>query len=163
MAILYAVDEHKNKIPFDANIATAITVPMQLSDGSILFYDRGEQYGEYLLVNDEVVRQSEGVDDGTYNSQNWRYLICDSANLSERREWGPYGTDEGMTDFEYRYLGHGLPNTDALFSKYGSNSSYIWWLVQDKRNATGGKKWFVPSRDELDIVYQNKDTIVSAG
>lgn len=163
MAILYAFDEHKNKVAFNGDTDIPVTVPMQLPDGSILFYDRGEQYGEYLLINGEVERQSEGVDNGTYNSQNWRYLICDSANLSERRQWGPYGTDEGMTDAKYEDFGYGLPNTEALLSKYGGNSSYIWQLVQNKRNATGGKEWFVPSKDELNIVYQNKDTIVNAG
>ena len=163
MAILYAFDEHKNRVAFDgANIVVIepITVPMQLSDGSVLFYDRGEQYGEYLLVDGEIERQSEGVDDGTYNSQNWRYLICDSADLSELRQWGTFEINEG---FDGTAVGYGLPNTEAMITKYGSNSSYIWQLVQNKRNSTGGKKWFVPSKDELNIVYQNKDTIVSAG
>ena len=159
----FVFDEFKNKIDLDEVVGEPIVCPMQLPDGSILFYDRGEQYGEYLLVDGEVERQSEGVDNGTYDSQNWRYLICDSANLSERRQWGPYGTNEGMTDTKYEDFGYGLPNTEALLSKYGGNSSYIWQLVQNKRNATGGKKWFVPSKDELNIVYQNKDTIVNAG
>ena len=163
MAILYAFDEHKNKVAFDgANIVIIepITIPMQLPDGSILFYDRGEQYGEYLLVDGEIERQSEGVDNGTYNSQNWRYLICDSANLSESRGWGPNNTNERMTD---TYVGYGLPNTETLLSKYGNNSSYIWQLVKNKRNDTGGKKWFVPSKDELDIIHQNKKIITQNG
>lgn len=160
MPILYAFDEHKNKFAFNAEIAPV--VPMQLPDGSILFYDRGEQYGEYLLVDGEVKRQSEGVDDGTYNNQNWRYLICDSANLSEMKPWGPH-TDEGMTNVKYEDFGYGLPNTNTLLSRYGGNSSYIWQLVQNKRSNTGGKNWFVPSKDELNIIYQNKNTIVNAG
>lgn len=161
MATLYAFDEHKNKVAFDANIPKPVAVPMQLPDGSILFYDRGEQYGEYFLVNNEVVRQSEGVDDGTDDSQNWRYLICDSVNLSERKEWGLYDSNEGLT--EEIAVGYGLPNTEAMLLKYGSNSSYIWQLVQNKRNTTDGKKWFVPSKDELSIVYQNKDIITQNG
>ena len=89
MAILYAFDEHKNRIAFDGNTGAPVTVPMQLSDGSVLFYDRGEQYGEYLLVDGEIERQSEGVDDGTYNSQNWRYLICDQHDLDNGTfQWG---------------------------------------------------------------------------
>lgn len=145
-------------------IIKPVTVPMILPDGSVLFYDRGSNYGNYLIGNDGYpVRCDGAVDDGTASSDNWRYLICDSANLSEIKAWGPYNTDEGMTDAKYADLGYGLHNTEALLSKYGDNSSYIWQLVQNKRNATGEKKWFVPSKDELNIVYQNKDAIVSAG
>ena len=144
--------------------APAVPVPMALPDGSVLFYDRGEEYGEYHIGDDGYpVRDDGAVDNGSAESTYWRYLICDSTNLSERRQWGPSGTNEGMTDTKYEDFGYGLPNTEALLSKYGGNSSYIWQLVQNKRNATGGKKWFVPSKDELNIVYQNKDTIVNTG
>lgn len=66
-----------------------VTVPMALPDGSVLFYDRGASYGEYHI--DDIgypVRNDGAVDDGSAGSLNWRYLICDSANLSERRPWG---------------------------------------------------------------------------
>lgn len=138
-----------------------VTVPMALPDGSVIFYDRGASYGEYHIDDTGYpVRNDGSVDDGTAVSLNWRYLICDSANLSEMREWGPRGTDEGLTG---TIVGYGLPNTEAMLSKYSDNSTYLWQLVQNKRNATGGKKWFVPSKDELNIVYQNKGTIISAG
>lgn len=164
MAILYAFDEHKNRVGFDAKMPVSVTVPMKLPDDSILFYDRGASYGEYYIDDTGYPARYDGaVDDGSAGSLNWRYLICDSENLSERREWGPYGTDEGLSYPEYEDFGYGLPNTEALLSKYGDNSSYIWQLVQNKRNDAGGKKWFVPSKDELNIVYENKDTIVDAG
>lgn len=143
-----------------SGIVVPVTVPMALPDGSVLFYDRGTTYGEYCIGDDGYpVRLSDGVDDGSSESVNWRYLICDSANLTPDRSWGA-DTSEGLTSTA---IGVGLPNTEALLAKYSSNSSYIWQLVQNKRNATGGKKWFVPSKDELNIVYQNKDTIVNAG
>ena len=143
---------------------TPVTVPMALPDGSVLFYDRGSQYGEYSIGDDGYpVRLWSDEDDGSAESLNWRYLICDSENLSKRKEWGLYGTDEGLSYPEYEDFGYGLPNTEALLSKYGDSFSYIWQLVQNKRNDAGGKKWFVPSKDELNIVYENKDTIVDAG
>lgn len=164
MAILYAFDGHKNKVAFDGDTPIPPTVPMALPDGSILFYDRGSRYGEYY-INDTGYpkRIDDAVDDGSARSRNWRYLICDLANLSGTRQWGPSATDEGMSSTTYEDLGYGLPNTETMLSKYDSNSSYIWQLVQNKRNATGEKKWFVPSKDELDIIYQNKDSIVYAG
>lgn len=138
-----------------------LPVPMALPDGSVLFYDRGSEYGEYHIGNDGYpVRDDGATDDGSAESTNWRYLICDSANLSERRQWGTYGVNEGLT---LGAIGYGLPNTETLLSKYDGDSTCIWQLVQNKRDATGGKKWFVPSEDELNIVYQNKDTIVNAG
>lgn len=156
--LLYAFDKYKNKVVFNGDIS--IPIPMQLPDGSILFYDRGNEYGEYELdINNGLKRLDGAVDDGSAGSLNWRYLICDSANLSEDRAWGP-SKEEGTTNAT---VGAGLPNTETLLSKYSDNSSYIWQLVQNKRNATGGKKWFVPSKDEMNIVYQNKDTIVNAG
>lgn len=140
---------------------TPVTVPMALPDGSVLFYDRGSTYGEYSIGEDGYpVRLWSDEDDGSAESANWRYLICDSANLGELRQWGPRGVNEGLTDTA---VGYGLPNTETLLSKYGNNSSYIWQLVQNKRNATGDKKWFVPSKNELNIVYQNKDIIVTTG
>lgn len=161
MGILYAFDEHKNKFAFNADLV--VVVPMQLPDGSILFYDRGTSYGEYKFDDSGYPERIDGaVDNGSATSNNWRYLICDSANLS-KRQWGPYGTNEGMTNTIYQDFGYGLPNTNTLISKYGGNSSYIWQLVKNKRSNTGGKNWFVPSKDELNIIYQNKDVIINAG
>lgn len=140
----------------------SVTVPMALPDGSVLFYDRGTSYGEYKINDSGYPERIDGaVDDGSAESLNWRYLICGEQELDNgRKEWGRQNTSEGI---EETSVGYGLPNTEAMLPKYGGNSSYIWQLVQNKRNVTDGKKWFVPSRDELDIVYENKDIIVDAG
>lgn len=140
---------------------TPVTVPMALPDGSVLFYDRGMSYGEYCIGDDGYpARLSSGEDDGSVESTNWRYLICDSTELSEKRQWGASSTDEGITGTN---IGYGLPNTEIMLAKYSKNTTYIWQLVQNKRNDTDGKKWFVPCKDELNLVYQNKDIIVNAG
>ena len=138
-------------------IMKPVTVPMALPDGSVLFYDRGSQYGEYHIDDTGYpVREDSAGDDGSAGSANWRYLICDQANLSPDRQWGLYNTDEGLTGTA---IGVGLPNTEAMLSKYKDDTTYIWNLIQAKRDATDGKKWFLPSKDELNIVYQNKDII----
>ena len=159
MAILYAFDEHKNRVAFDGDTGTPVTVPMQLPDGSILFYDRGSAYGEYSAIGGNVVRISGGVDDGSAESLNWRYLICDKSDLEGTKEWGPYGTDEGLTGTT---LGYGLPNTNAMIAKYDTNMSHWWKLIKEKRDNTG-LKWFMPSKDELDMVYDNRTVITGQG
>lgn len=141
-----------------------VTVPMALPDGSVLFYDRGASYGEYHIDDTGYpVRDDDAIDDETAESQNWRYFICDLANLSERKQWGPYNISEGMTDTKYEDIGYGLPNTETMLLKYRDNITYLWNLIQARRDATGGKKWFLPSKDELNIVYQNKDIITQNG
>ena len=160
MKTLYAFDKYKNKVAF-FNADTSIPIPVQLPDGSILFYDRGTSFGEYIINDSGYPERIDGaVDDGSAGSLNWRYLICDSINTSETRGWGPSMTSEGITDTA---IGTGLFNTRDMLSKYSDDSSYIWQLVQNRRNTTGGKKWFVPSSKELYLVYQNKDIIVNAG
>lgn len=88
MAILYAFDEYKNKVAFDANIP--VVVPMKLPDGSILFYDRGSSYGDYKINDSGYPKRIDGaVDDGTATSTNWRYLICDQHDTSDKAlDWG---------------------------------------------------------------------------
>lgn len=137
-----------------------VTVPMALPDGSVLFYDRGEAYGEYHIGSDGYpVRNDGAVDDGTAESKNWRYLICDKSDLDGRKHWGPYGTLEGITN---SVIGAGLENTNHMIATYPSSDDYWWKSIVEKKDNTG-LNWFMPSRDELDLVYNNKDVITSNG
>ena len=141
--------------------AVPVTVPMALPDGSVLFYDRGTSYGEYK-INDSGYpeRIDDVVDDGSAESQNWRYLICDQHDLDDgTKQWGPLDTDEGLTDFA---IGVGLPNTDAMIAKYADNATYWWKLIKEKRDSTG-IDWFMPSRNELDMMYNNRTVITGQG
>ena len=139
-------------------------IPAVLPDGSILFYDRGSQYGSYIIDNDRYPCRVDGEkDDGSAESTYWRYLICDQHDLDNGTlGWGPYGTNEGMTDPKYEDMGYGLPNTNAMTAKYATNTSYWWKLIKEKRDSTG-LKWFMPSKDELNMIYDNRTVITGQG
>lgn len=139
---------------------TPVTVPMALPDGSVLFYDRGTSYGEYCIGDDGYpVRLSSGEDDGSVESTNWRYLICDKSDLEGKKPWRAYGTSEGITALG---IGAGLENTAHMTGKYGSDNTYFWYdiIVKDMES---GLMWFMPSKDELDILYDNRTIVTEQG
>ena len=140
---------------------TPVTVPMALPDGSVLFYDRGSRYGEYSIGDDGYpVRLWSDEDDGSAESTNWRYLICDQNDLDNTRKvWGPIGVSEGLTGTA---IGVGLPNTEAMLAKYADNADYWWKLIKEKRDSTG-LKWFMPSKNELNLIYENRTVITGQG
>lgn len=139
---------------------TDISVPLALPDGSVLFYDRGEEYGRYIIGTDGYpVRIDAAVDDGTAESVNWRYLVCEKNDLPEAKEWGPFGVSEGVID---PHIGAGLPNTNRMIEKYEAVDTYFWKDIEEKRKATGFS-WFMPSRDELYLIKEYEDDILECG
>lgn len=138
----------------------SITVPMALPDGSVLFYDRGEEYGAYHLNDDGYpARDDDNVDDGSRWSEYWRYLICDKSDLSLPKLWGPYNVSELTT---VSNVGFGLAQTDDMVEKYFDNDSYHWKFIKEKRLNTGFN-WFMPTISELKLVYDNRASILEMG
>ena len=146
---------------YEVKVPVPVTAPMTLPDGSVLFYDRGTSYGEYKINDSGYPERTDGaVDDGSAESQNWRYLICDQHDLDDGTfQWGHYGTSEGLTGTA---IGVGLPNTEAMITKYGDDDTYWWKLIKEKRDSTG-LDWFMPSKDELDMMYDNRTVITGQG
>ena len=141
------------------DVKESISVPMMLPDGSILFYDRGASYGTYHFGDDGFpVRDDGAVDDGTAESENWRYLICEKDNLENSKEWGPDNSLESTKSG----IGYGLPNTDTLIAKYADYDFLGWGLIKARRDETG-LDWFLPSLDELEILIDNRTKIISCG
>ena len=150
---------------------TSVPLGSVLSDGSVVIYDRGSTYGDYNLTSGVLTRLSDGVDDESASSNNWRFLIADSADMEgnnggtgDNKPWGPDETVDGLTaDSEDSGI-HGLPNTNILIEKYGSDPDYLWYQVNQKRVASNGLHWYVPdARHEYPTVYDAQQSSYITG
>lgn len=74
---------------------------------------------------------------------------------------GGSGTETGIQDTA---VGTGLNNTNQLISKNLQPDTSGWWVVWDKVEEfrqSHSDKWFVPSKDELNLVYENRNSLNS--
>ena len=88
-------------------------------------------------------------DKGSY-SDGWRYLEAASSDQSADIEWGVFGTTIGGTGTAE---GTGETNTSAIVSTIGAGT-YAAKLCYDLE-LSGYDDWFLPSKDELDLMYRN--------
>ena len=101
--------------------------------------------------------------------QSWgKYILCETHDLHDYEpELGTGGVDETYTgkpwgnvnqgDSGSTEIGTGKENTDNHISQYPTNS-HLWYYVNQHRQNTG-KQWHVPSYNELELVYNNRDII----
>ena len=141
-------------------IPTDVPLGSVLSDGSIICYDRGESYGEYNLSGGILTRITEGIDDGTKDSENWRFLIVEENDfVTPIEEYYFANSVSPSIGVMYNisstnYIGSGLPNSVSYLSKLGGDETYIWNYINSKRN-TDKYDWFVPSLAEYEAVWNN--------
>lgn len=164
MSNTYGFDDHKNKILLYEHEPSVITLGTTLSDNSVIAYDRGSNYGEYSIVNNTLIRLTEGDDDGTPTSQNWRFLIIeekDASKLGDCYFWTqkqPVTLNDGLQE---RNIGYGLNNTNFIINYWMTNmgndpesefnQSYLAGVVNMKRLQTT-YDWFVPSGLEASAI-----------
>ena len=105
-------------------------------------------------------------DKGSY-SDGWRYLEAAKSDLmndsnNKNFTWGSegtYNTEEGV--------GKGKSNTDTLMSKATQDITFpaaqACYDYEYTNEETGVKydDWFLPSKDELNLMYRQKDSIGS--
>ncbi|HPE58273.1 MAG TPA: fibronectin type III domain-containing protein [Bacteroidales bacterium] len=77
-------------------------------------------------------------------------LVCAESDQSTYAEWGCYGTTIGGTGTG---IGTGAANTAAIVA--GCSQSGIAARICSDLVLNGYSDWFLPSRDELNLMYQN--------
>jgi hypothetical protein len=122
--------------------------------GATTTYDIGDTgpAGGLIFFDDE----DDGSDDYSF-----RYLEAapDSTEWTSI-EWGGAGTDINGNDFtvppELDGIGDGQANTTTIVNELGNNggTDYAAKLADDLVH-NGYSDWFLPSRDELDLMYEN--------
>jgi len=94
--------------------------------GGIVFYDRGS------------------------SEEGWRYLEAAPAETEFTAQWGLLDTDIDGTETG---IGSGKRNTQLIIATLGENGTAA--LLCDKMDIDGYNDWFLPSKDELDLMYNN--------
>ena len=129
----------------------------------LIIYDNGSEaeWGRYLCVdkNHDIsyyLAGSDFVDEDT-NAPNG--TNCINPDYKYGYEWGGYGTTTGINDTS---IGAGLTNTNSLIGMNLQPDTSGWFVVWDKVEEfreTYGDKWFVPSKDELNLIYENRNNL----
>ncbi len=160
--------------------ARSYTWPTALSDGDTLYWrvkavdDAGSE-GAWSSIASLAIRvyvigdtgPAGGIvfyDKGSYSS-GWRYLEAAPSDIEVSGDfthvWGGRGTSVGGTGTA---VGTGAANTTAIVAKYGTSDPYhntgnYAARLCDLYTYGGYSDWFLPSKDELNLMYQNKGTI----
>jgi uncharacterized repeat protein (TIGR02543 family) len=100
-------------------------------------------------------------DKGNY-SDGWRYLeAAPAGNEWSSKVWGGYGTEVGGTGTA---VGTGASNTEKIVAKFGNAEPYekdidyaakVCADLVVTMDGTVYDDWFLPSKNELDLIFQN--------
>ena len=97
--------------------------------GGIVFYDRG------------------------FIADGWRYLEAAPVGTDFNAEWGAYGQNIAGTDTS---VGSGKRNTQIINERLKAlGEKYRAAQICASMDINGYKDWFLPSQDELDLMYKN--------
>jgi hypothetical protein len=80
-------------------------------------------------------------------SDGWHFLEAAPAGVEFKAEWGLYGTDVSGTNTG---IGSGKRNMEIIAGRGSAAAKRCAAL-----NTGGYRDWFLPSKDELNLMYQN--------
>lgn len=114
--------------------------------GGIIFYDKGNDSGGWQYLE-------AAPDDYTkivVNGEDQRRIVG--------FEWGEYekdiAGDDATTAPELKKIGTGKENTKAIVEQLGESTDYAAGICF-QYELNGYDDWYLPSRDELDLMYKN--------
>jgi len=86
------------------------------------------------------------------SSDGWRFLEAAPSETEFRAEWGAYGKNVTGTEDG---IGTGKRNTELIVSFLGNSENGRAAQRCVLLDINGFNDWFLPSRDELDLIYRN--------
>ena len=87
-----------------------------------------------------------------FDMDGWRYLEAAPQDIPGRFQWGVYGQNVGTQTA----LGSGKQNTEIIISALRSSEETVRAAqVAGAAKYGGYDDWFLPSKDELDLMYKN--------
>ena len=167
----YVIDEEKGLVDLETALNTLVVSTESISAvGLIITIDGIECYGLNGTVTEVINIFGEKTYKGTGNSifvdknHDLSFYVngSDWVNSSDwitspgtfGYEWGGYQTTTGITNTA---VGAGLSNTNSLIEMDLQPEQSGWHVVWDKIaefRETHSDKWFLPSKDELDLIYE---------
>lgn len=134
-----------------ASLITALCLVI----GAAVFFvnESGAQGKTYKIGNKGPAGGWIFYDKGSY-SDGWRYLEAAPVDQSDKVKWGYWGcSGKSIPGAQGEAIGTGKSNTQAIIESCGE-ANLAAKLCTEYRG--GGKSdWFLPSKDELYLIYAN--------